>query len=265
MTDYVSPSSYVTNDVPAATGFNANVLDAIRGLYDVLVGDSNFSTAGDGSAPKMLPGSTNDFTIQLGDTTGARKFIVNNTSTVKVAAINSFGDIETNRYVVFTETTSTGTPSGNDLYQYAKDKSGVSTLYWRDDGGTERTHNGYRIIGLVFDNNGTAIAANDEVTYPSLIYSGVIEEVELLGDQSGSIVIDIWKCTYAQYDNSTHPVDGDSITAAAPPTITTAHKSQDSTLTGWTTTLSIGDVLRFHVDSCTSITQCAIRLKIRET
>lgn len=80
--------------------------------------------------------------------------------------------------------------------------------------------------------------------------------VTLLADQSGSIVIDIWKDTYAAYP----PTVADSIVASAPPTITTAVKSQDTTLTGWTLAISAGDVLRFNVDSCATIQRVTLAL-----
>jgi len=57
----------------------------------------------------------------------------------------------------------------------------------------------------------------------------------------------------------------DTITASAKPTITTAVKSQDSTLTGWTTAITAGDTLRFNVDSITSITRITLSLKITKT
>ncbi len=64
-------------------------------------------------------------------------------------------------------------------------------------------------------------------------------------------VIDIWKCTQAEYnDNATHPAVGDSITAAAKPTITTGVKMTDSTLDGWTKTNFVtGDCFGINVDS----------------
>lgn len=88
-----------------------------------------------------------------------------------------------------------------------------------------------------------------------------INQVTMLADQSGSIVVDIWKDTYANYP----PTDADSITASAPPTISTATKSQDSTLTGWTTSIAAGSSLRFNVDSITTITRVAIILKVTRT
>lgn len=80
----------------------------------------------------------------------------------------------------------------------------------------------------------------------------------LLADQSGSIVVDIFKDTYANYP----PVIGDKITASAPPTISTATKAQSSTLTGWTTSIAAGDVLRINVNSATTITRVTLVLDV---
>lgn len=115
-------------------------------------------------------------------------------------------------------------------------------------------------IEFVIDGGGstitTGVKGDLEITYPC-----TIQQATLLADQSGSIVIDIWKDTYANFP----PVDGDSITASAPPTITTATKSQDATLTGWTTTVAAGDVLRFNVDSVTTLTRVTLSLKVLKT
>jgi glutamate-1-semialdehyde aminotransferase len=79
----------------------------------------------------------------------------------------------------------------------------------------------------------------------------VITSWTMIADQVGSIVIDIWKDTYANYPG----VVGDSITGSAKPTITSAIKGQTSSLTGWTTTVSAGDIARFNVDSVSTITR----------
>lgn len=94
---------------------------------------------------------------------------------------------------------------------------------------------------------------------------GDIVEVTLLGNESGSIVIDLWKCTYAQFDNTTRPVVADSITAAAKPTISSAHKSQDSTLTGWTRALAVANVIRVKVDSVTNLKRVLMNIKVART
>lgn len=83
----------------------------------------------------------------------------------------------------------------------------------------------------------------------------------LLPDQSGSIVVDIWKDTYANFP----PVIGDVITASAKPTVTTTTKNQSSTLTGWTTSIAAGDVLRFNVNSVTTVQRVTLSLKVQKT
>jgi len=92
-------------------------------------------------------------------------------------------------------------------------------------------------------------------------FACTINRVTLLANKSGSIVIDIWKQAYADYP----PENAQSIVAAAPPTITTAEKSQDSTLTDWTTAIAAGDCLRYNVDSITDIEQVTISLKVTKT
>ena len=118
-------------------------------------------------------------------------------------------------------------------------------------------------INFIIDGGG------DEITtgvkgYVRVPFGCTIQEVVLLADQSGSIVVDIWKCSYSDFDSgSNHPVNGDSITASAEPTISTAKKYQDNTLTGWTTSVSEGDILAFNVDSITDITRCTVVLKVK--
>lgn len=87
-----------------------------------------------------------------------------------------------------------------------------------------------------------------------------ITRVTLLADQSGSIVVDLWVDTYANYP----PTVADTIVASAKPTITTATKSQDVTLTGWTVDLSAGSILRYNVDSVTTIQRCTVALRCKK-
>lgn len=118
------------------------------------------------------------------------------------------------------------------------------------------------VIGITIDGGGSAITTGVK-GYILVPYACTINSVTLLADQSGSSVVDIWKCTYTQFDaGSTHPVAGDKITASAPPTISSATKAQDTTLTGWTTSISANDVLAFNVNSDTTITRVTLVLKV---
>lgn len=114
-----------------------------------------------------------------------------------------------------------------------------------------------RQIGIVVDGGGSALTTGLK-GFKSSPWTGIITGVRLLADQSGSIVFDIWKDTYANFP----PTIADTITAAAKPTITTAVKSEDTTLTGWTTAVTAGDVFGFNIDSITTITRIILELTI---
>jgi len=115
-------------------------------------------------------------------------------------------------------------------------------------------------LTFIIDGAGSAITTGQK-GHLEVPFACTIKQVTMLADQTGSIVVDIWKDTYANFP----PTDADSITASAPPTISSAQKSQDSTLTGWTKSISAGDILAFNVDSCTTITRVTISLKVERT
>lgn len=114
-------------------------------------------------------------------------------------------------------------------------------------------------IQLVFISEaaGTELADGAQV-WVEVPFDCEIEANTALADQSGSLVVDIWKDSYANYP----PTDADSITAAAPVTITSATHSQDTTLSGWTKSLTVGDILVGNIDSCTDIEQATISLRV---
>lgn len=116
-----------------------------------------------------------------------------------------------------------------------------------------------RTVTLVIDGGGSAITTGVK-GYVSVPVACTITKARLLADQSGSIVIDVWRDTYANYP----PTVADTITAAAKPTLSSAIKSEDSTLTGWTTSISAGDVFGFNVDSATTVTRVILELTVEE-
>lgn len=118
-----------------------------------------------------------------------------------------------------------------------------------------------RTIGITIDGGGSAITTGVKGYLPACPFAGTITAATLIADQTGSIVIDVWKDTYA----NAPPDNSDSITASAPPTLSSAQKSQDSTLTGWTTSVSSGDVFGFNVDSATTVTRVTLVLSVSVT
>lgn len=111
-----------------------------------------------------------------------------------------------------------------------------------------------RSITYVIDGGGapilTGLAGAIEVPFAC-----TLNRVTMLADQTGSIVVDVRAGAYSAYPTAS------SICASAKPTISASDKSQDSTLTGWTTSVSAGDVLQFTVDSISTITRCTIALR----
>lgn len=119
-------------------------------------------------------------------------------------------------------------------------------------------------VGLIIDGGGSVITTGVK-GFVEVPFACTITAVTLLSTDaavtSGSIVVDIWKDTYANYP----PVVGDSITASAKPTLSSATKSRDTTLTGWTTSLAAGDVLGFKVDSVSTVLKVLVSLTVQAT
>lgn len=148
------------------------------------------------------------------------------------------------------------------------DDSAGNVAYWTPTNGLEFSGTNLRItdnsriatLTFVIDGGGSAITTGikGDLEVP---FACTITRATALADQTGSIVVDIWKDTYANYP----PVDADSITASAPVTISSTNKAQDATLTGWNTAIAAGDTLRFNVDSITTLTRVTISLRVTRT
>ena len=151
------------------------------------------------------------------------------------------------------DTKPTSVPVGSTVYEY---DTLVKYITYDGSNWVEKA-DAASAIEFVIDGGGSAITTGVK-GFIEVPFAAVIVAVSLLADQSGSIVVDIWKDTYANYP----PADADSITASAPPTITAATKSQDITLTGWTTTIARGDIIGFNVDSITDCERVTVSLKL---
>ena len=116
-------------------------------------------------------------------------------------------------------------------------------------------------ISVVFDGGTSAITGNPEVdvTVPA---AGTITGWTLLADAAGGAVIDIWNDTYANFP----PTDADSICAANPVSMNSVIKQTsyldgiDSQIDTWDKTLAAGDILRFHLDSSSTVKRLELTL-----
>lgn len=112
-------------------------------------------------------------------------------------------------------------------------------------------------FSIDIDGGGLVLAAGVK-TYWEIPMNCTINSWTLLANVSGSIVIDLWQDTYANFP----PTVADTITASAKPTISSATKGTSSTLTGWTVALTKGKILAVNIDSCTTITKCILSLSL---
>ena len=115
-------------------------------------------------------------------------------------------------------------------------------------------------LEVIIDGGGAVIGTGvkADVEFP---FAGVIEAARVVSAQTGDIVLDLWVDTYANFP----PAVGDSICASAKPTLSAAQKSEDTTLTGWTTTVNAGAWLRVNVDSAVTVGLVTLSLTIRRT
>jgi hypothetical protein len=124
-----------------------------------------------------------------------------------------------------------------------------------------------RTIGITIDGAGGEISTGVK-GYVRVPFAGTITKWTLLSTddigspvpQTGSIEIDVWKTTFASYP----PTDSDSITASAPPTLTSAQADEDETLTGWDLDVDEGDVFGFNVVSVTDLIRVTLILEIEQ-
>ena len=113
-----------------------------------------------------------------------------------------------------------------------------------------------RTVNYVIDSGSLPMNVGDKGKL-SLDVTGVIESVTVLCDQTGDIVFDISKCTFADYPAF------NSITAAQRVQLTNSDKYFDDVLNNWTTTIVAGEILNFSVISVTDIRRLLISLKLK--
>lgn len=154
-----------------------------------------------------------------------------------------------------------GTPSSGNLssctnYPVAQLSglgSGVATMLASATGATVA-------LSWIIDGGGTTITTG--LKYGLKIPFACTITAWTIGlDQSGSIVIALWKDTQANYP----PVVGDEISAASRPTVSAA-TTATGTPSGWTTVnVAAGDWIFFNVNSVTSATWANITLMAVKT
>lgn len=105
----------------------------------------------------------------------------------------------------------------------------------------------YDVLQFTFKSYGGNIAINTTLS-KNIQADGTITAVYIKSDTTGSIAFQVDKSTTASPNEESFS----EISASADPTLTTAFQSADTTLTGWTTSVSRGNTLRVTVTSATA-------------
>jgi hypothetical protein len=195
------------------------------------------SDCGSGTA-SLTVGST---TISAGTTT---RVLFDNAGTLGEYVISGTGNVAMTTNGVFT-TPNLGTPSAVNLTNATALPTSALP-----------SNQTFRSITYVIDGGGSAITTGVKGTLV-VPFACTINSATLIADQSGSIVVDIWKKAFA----STLPTVANTITASDIPTLSSAVTVQDTTLTGWTTSVSANDMITYNVNSASTVTRVTIALK----
>ena len=113
-----------------------------------------------------------------------------------------------------------------------------------------------KTIGIVID-GGAAVPSTGIKGYILFPVAGTIIGWRIIGDVTGSAVVDVQKIAYG----ATLPTA--SIAASAKPTLTSAKVNKDDTLTGWTTAITADDLFAFVLNSISTITKLTVELVVR--
>lgn len=92
--------------------------------------------------------------------------------------------------------------------------------------------------------NGTSVIPTGSKGYSRVERSGTITGWTLRANGSSNVVITILACDAVNFPTTA------SIVASAKPTLTSQSNATSTTLTGWTTTLTEGQILEWNIDTC---------------
>jgi hypothetical protein len=180
---------------------------------------------------------------------------VNTLSATSISATTYYGDGSNLTGLITTDVFVTGGTYSNGTATFTNNTGDTFTV-------TGFTSTGVTLgsFGITIDGSGSSITPGLK-NYLSLPYNGYITGYVIIADQSGSTSIDIWKDNYGSFP----PTSGDSITGGNYPSLSSQQINQDTTLSGWTTNFSVGDIICFNVISATTVTRINLTINVTKT
>lgn len=127
-------------------------------------------------------------------------------------------------------------------------------------GGT--TAAGARQIGCCFDGSGSALVLTGTTKVTATVpVTGTLTAYRITTRGGpGSCTIEVRKSSYSGFPGSLA-----DITGGADCVLSSAHKAEDTTLSGWTTAITAGDVLEFTLISASTIESATLLLTYTPT
>ena len=247
------PNFTISNTGTITTG---NLIESTSSILTILGGTGAVVGSGTSIQVKQASGSQSGYLSSIDWTTfnnkqNAGNYITALTGDVTASGPGSVAATIANNAVTYAKmqaasTTSKliGSSSSSTALREISIGSGLSL-----SGSTLSATTSAKSFGLFLSGSGGVISTGSK-GYLRIPVSGTITSWTVVGDQaSGSIVIDVKRSTYSGFPTTT------SIAGTNLPTITSAQKATDSTLSGWgSTSLTQGDIIEFVVNSCTSFT-----------
>lgn len=232
--------------VQSVTGLNTNNADPANPVVRVSVDGSTITGSGTPADPLVsvgagsssldiltITGTVDDSNVTFTATEEPGLLVING------AIYKTTGGAYTWSYSVGTITLSTPVGTGGTIYGLRSGSNG---------GGIESA-------GITIDGGGNAISTGSK-GYISFPYGGTVSSWTILADQSGSIVVDVKKCTYGGFPTTS------TIAGSEKPTLSSAQKNQDVALSSFSTTITAGDIWEFVVDSASTVTRVHLIFKI---
>jgi hypothetical protein len=144
------------------------------------------------------------------------------------------------------------TPSDNQLLRYVAANSRFENY---TPAGTTYTFG----IPFVIDGGGSAITSGVKYQGIEIPFAATIIGWTVTATASGNLVCTVSKATYANHPTYT------AISGTEKPTLSSASKAQDSSLSTWTTALVAGDLLQLAVDSLATVNYATVNLQVQRT
>jgi hypothetical protein len=114
-----------------------------------------------------------------------------------------------------------------------------------------------RTITFVVNESPTISTGGKNYTRVIAPFTGTIVRWKLIADASATATVDVWK------DAAAIPTNSNTITASAKPSLSAAQFNSSSTLTGWTTSVTEGDILIMETESASGCNYLSLTLVIQ--